>query len=310
MKKFLSLALVCVGVVSTVSSMEQSLDLSRVLETCPDQIAGRLDGKTFSSLMQVCSLFQAVCNAIPVQELAINFSDAAEHKNKNLIERFIAKPDGWMFEPGIGKEIFLPQEGIGNDLIKVFKRSFGKGSQGFLGDCSIYCISQNNKIVRYFLAWQDFDKIERLNLSKLTYLSYLNVDECNGVTNTVSTKCMKHAVGFEGTTDFDTKALDGCCYWIDATAKLKWKRFALLGSSHSAESILKKFGMITTFLLAAQKSHTAVTYAILNNPTTLDFCPSDIFGIAMYGLDNGNEIKDVVAAALFERNTASSKAKK
>jgi len=304
--KFLLSALMCSGIIGTANSMEQSVDLSYVLKTCPDQIAGHLDGKSFSSLTQVCSLFEAICKGIPTKYLAIAFSDVADHGNNNLIDRFIAKPDLWMFESEMNEKFISGLVEInGDNFIEIFERPFGSGLQGFLGDCAMYRIIHNDVTVRYLLFWQDSEKIR--NNAKRLCVMYLNVGECDNKVNMVSRPSYPYIAEDPFWPYFATKAGYGGCHWEHYNGRsfsYRERKFALEGSSDTAESLFKNFGMLAIFILAAQKNNTAVVSGILNNPIVFDSLPSDVLDVAMYDLNSSDEIKGAVLAAFLKRNMA------
>ena len=85
--------------------MEQALDLSYLLEICPNEIVHNLDGNALSSITQVSHLFQESCNAVPTKYLTIPFSDVADYGGVQFINRFITQPDSWLLKSEID-EVF------------------------------------------------------------------------------------------------------------------------------------------------------------------------------------------------------------
>lgn len=282
MKKFLVSVLLCAGIVSSAYSMDEPLDLGKVLEACPDQIAWYLDRDSFSVLTQVCRLFQEICEAVPVKYLAVTFSDAAAHGREKLIDRFIAQPDGWIFELGMGEEVTIPQEDNEGNL-KMLKLSSSEGLRGFLGDYSICHVYQNGKIHGYRLDWND--SVYVIGRPRAAFELHLQVDEQNGINGDLTT----HKFRFLGP----------CC-----------KAFKISAPAYSVDSFTKVLGIIAIFILAIQKNQIPVIYAILNNPRTLACLPSDILKAVNQIFDNGHAIKDVVSAVLFERQMAALKISK
>jgi len=282
---------------------EQPLDLSYALNTCPNEIVCCLDGQSLSSLTQVSKQCQEICDAVPTKYLTVPFSQVANHGSEKLINRFINHPDSWMFTSETDEEIFIPDENNDNNAIKIFKRSFGKGLQDFIGNCSIYCISQNNKIARYIFVWKNFEKEEDGTLLQQdkVCINYLNAGTCNKAINTASENCLKHARSPLGSDFSVTEIALGCCHWL-THVRYPWRKFSIKTQSHSAENALKQLGIMMTFLLAAQKNHTAVTYAMLNNSKVIDAWSPDILEIPIHDISyNDNEIKDVAWAELVKR---------
>lgn len=296
MKKFLLSILICAGTINTTHTMEQSWDLERVVRTCPNQIVGHLDGQTLSSLSQVSSILQAICDAVPTKYLTIFFSDVAEYGNIKLINRFISQPDSWMFEPATDAEPIAFQEGDENNTAKPLMYLFSQELRNFFGPHSALSLNQGNKAARYLLKWKN---------SWTSYIIYFNVDKCEDTLNDALTKGLSPVevslINKTHMLDFINEKAHGGYLWETADHQFKRHDFSISNSSYSAESLRNQFGFISIFILAAQKNHTGVVYAILNNPTILDSWSSEILEIALY-LNNGNEIKDVVWATLFERN--------
>lgn len=237
---------------SFAHSMEQSLNLSYLLKTWPEinPIVCRLDGKSFSSLTQVCKLFRKICGAIPLRYLAIDFCDAAEHGNKNLIDRFIAQPDGWMFEPGIGEEI--PWKNNTSNTVKIFKRSLNEGVQRFLGDCSFHCINQADKIVRCFLSWKD----EAFDDSSMVFASCVNINICDDVVCRASEKWLGSTSNYKA---------ESICFLMSGENVYARHYHKIFDLFDSEETFIKKFGMLMILVLAAQKNNTTVVCSILKS---------------------------------------------
>lgn len=300
MNKITSLFLpILLATTTHVMGMEQSLDLGDVLRTCPNQIAYHLNGEALSSLTKVSHLFQEVCDAVPTKYLSIFLYDAVKNKNTNLISRLIAQLDSWMFTSEIDNEI-IHQEKNGNDTIGLFKCLFGEGVQDFFQTRSFLRLTQNNKTVRYLLTSMDSCQTNKCMI-------YLNVNECSDAVNIVlknrlSPKAQNIASTYN-VFDFINKPAHGGYVGVDPDGNPIHTCFSLASSLHSTENMLKQFGLITIFLIAAQKNRSSVAYSILNNSKILDSWSSDILEIALYDLDNDDEIKDVVAAVLFERET-------
>jgi hypothetical protein len=297
MKKILfSILLICTPL---VYAMEEPLSLSEIIRTCPNQIIYHLDGKTFISLMKVAHLFQEICSSIPIKYLNMLFSDAVKQKNTALIDRFIAQPDSWMFRTEMNSRSICIEEDNDN-TITMFARSFGKGLDKFFGIQPFLCISQNGKIVRYLLSQSSFCDCNAHSI-------YLNVDECNETINKSITKILsnysKEVATQTNFFNFVNKPAHGEYFGTNSKGQSARRCFSISGLSHSTESILKQFGMITLFLIAARRNNTNVTYAILNNAEIIDSWSLDLLEIALNDLNNGNQIKDVVAAKIFERKT-------
>ncbi len=300
MNLFTSLFLsILLATITHVTGMEQTLNLDELIRTCPNQIISYLDGESLSALTRVCHLFQAICDQVPTKYLSILFSDVAKNKNTQLINRFIAQPDSWMFKAEIGNE-FTDKIIIGKDIIEMSLCSFGKGLQDFFGTHAFLLrFTQDNKVVRYILPRMDSCQPNRCMI-------YFNVNECNDAVNIALKDRLSPSAQkiISNCSYFNLTNQQGYGGYIGVSSDGEYimhKYFSLTNTSHSTESMLKQFGLITIFLIAAQKNQTSIIYPILSNSEILDSWSPDILNIAQYDLDNGNEIKDVVAAVLFER---------
>jgi hypothetical protein len=276
--------------------MEQTLNLGDIVRTCPNQIVSHLDGKSFASLTKVSRLFQAVCDAVPTKYLSIRLYDAVRHKNTNFINRLIAQIDSWMFTSETDDEIVV-QNKSEKSTIKLYRCLFGKGVLDFFQTKGFLRFTQNNKTVRYLLT-----KMDKNDTNKC--MVYLNIHECNDEVNfslqaLLSPKTQNLASRYNV---FDCIKKPGCGGYIgcDQDGKHMHKYFSLSDPSCSTKEMRKQFGLITTFLVAAQKNRTLVTYSILNNTEIINSWSTDILEIALNDLDNNNEIKDIVAAKIFE----------
>lgn len=283
--------------------MEQSLDLSEIVRICPNQIVSQLDGKTLSSLASVSHLLQETCDAVPTKYLNFSLYHAIVQKNTKLINRFIDQLDSWMFTPEKDNPI-IHQEKNGNDTVGLFNYPFGKRVHDFFQSQSFMRFTQNNKTVRYLLSKKDTCQDHKCQI-------YLNVNECSNAVDLLlkgrlSPKAQE-ILSNSNCFNFIGKAAHGGYIGFYPNGESVHKYFSISTSSHSTENMLKQFGFIITFLIAAQKNRIEVAYAILNNSEIVDSWSSDILEIALYAFDNDNEIKDVVAAMLFERQNATLK---
>lgn len=247
--------------------MEQPLDLYYVMQTWPENnpIVCQLDGKAFSSLTQVCKSFRRICNRIPVQYLAIDFSNAAEHGNKNLIDRFIAQPDGWIFEPGMGEEI--PWEDSTDGTVKIFRRSFNRGVQSFLGDYSLYCIKRADTIVRCIATWQGDEMYA--DKPEMIHSICINLDICDDVVNDISKKCCeRNSSHFFGKKKGTGRLVISQFYLGNLRSNGDYPfgdPFNGLDLLDSEELFIKKFGMLMMLILAAQKNNVQTVWSILSS---------------------------------------------
>ncbi len=305
MKKFLLLVLMCAGIMGSTYSMEQPLDLSYVLNECQDEIVSKLDGGSFSSLTQVCTLFQRICDAVPLKYLAIDFCDAAEHGNKHLIDRFIVQPNEWMFEQGMGEEVFVQQDAD----IKVLKRSFNGGPQRFLGDCSFCCVKQADKIVRCFWFWKSPEMFE--NKPQAAHCTVFNIEKCDDAINTASKECLELLYGSLDTPFFKIyflKEVGRGKYFINISMSVikHWESgsFTLL-DLYPAEIFIRKIGMFMLLVLAAQKNNTMVVNSILDGSTVpydwIKDIGSDRYDLLLYNFP-APSVHDVLTKALKLRS--------
>jgi len=238
----------------------QPFDLGYVLKECQDRMMSKLDCKSFASLREVCHLFQEICDAMPLKYLGVDFCDAAEHRNKNLIDRFIAQPD-WLFERGVAEEVFAQQEGG----IKIFKRPLNCGLQRFLGDCSLYCVNRSDETVRCFWVWNSPEMFE--NMPQASHFTYINIEECDDTINMASEtyiKCIKHNLRFGKKAGLFKAFSDS---WILQNERSSGFFGLFLSDSLLAENFIKKFGMFMMLILAAQKNSTVVVHSIFDNLT-------------------------------------------
>lgn len=292
---------------TTMHSMEQPLDLSEIVRTCPNQIVCHLDGKSLTSLASVSHILQETCDAVPAKYLNFFLGHAVLHKNRKLIDRFIEQLDSWMFTPEIDN-VVIHQEKNGNDTIGLFKFSFGKGVQDFFQTQAFMRFTQNNKTVRYLFSKKDIYENHKCQI-------YLNAHECSNAVDIVlksrlSPKAQEIASN-ENYFNFIGKSAHGGYIGIHPNGGHVHRYFSISNSSKNMpENLLRQFGFIITFLISAQKNRTKIVYAILNNTKIIDSWSSDILEITLYDLDCNNEITDVVAAVLFERKEKTLNAKK
>lgn len=331
MKKFLLSVLLCAGIFGAASPMKrnaldelvlhsfQTTELLTLSAEILEKIACYLEGESFSSLAQVCSRLREICDTTPTRYLLFTFSDAAGHGSFKLIDRFIAECHEWMFEPGVGEEVFTSQENQENDqtnTIKIFKQSFGRGLQDFLGKCLIFCISQNNEISRFVFYWESDEQIQ--NIPQTACMIYLNVKENNNAINGALAQYLRHAnINIPLNRSFDLNRGSGRCIcgttlrqaifpplWIAVTLDQS-KGFTISSPSNSTEDLLNAFGLIALYIMAIQKNNLHVAYTILDNESAFDCLPSDILdeGFCNF-LGAGYEITDIVDAIRFERKRA------
>ncbi len=284
-----------------ITGMEQTLNFVETLRICPNQIVSHLDGKTLSALTRVSHLFQAICNEVPTKYLNLIFSDAVNHKNIQLINRFSAQPNSWMFTSIIYHDDMYKKT-IGKDTIEAPMYLFNNELDDFFNTYThVIHLIQNNKTVRYVLLRLDSSQKNR-------GMIYLNVNKCSDAANTVLTDRLgifaRHLSSIYNFFYFINEPAHGGYIGVDpVNESFIHKHFSLSSPLHSTEDIFKQFGLITIFLIAAQKNCTPIVYSILNNSEVLDSWSPDILNIAQYNLDNSNEIKDLVAAVLSERET-------
>lgn len=315
MKKFF-LIFICTNIVSIVHSMEplaqeQLVDFGYVLSQCPDNIASKLDGKSFASLTQTCKEIQAVCDAIPTKYLAIDFSDAAVHKNQNLITRFIAKYDEWICEPGTD-EVIAGNESDKNNIIKPQLCCFGKGLQNFLGNYHLMRLSINDVTVRYLFGCKGSEVFVRKSIRgigicpKRTCAMYFNVGECNDKINEITekwildnydiiTSASEMYVGYAGGV-LSHRTDEG---WTNMLNEID---FPLSQNLYSSPDFLKKLGVIVTFFVAAIKNDIKVMHALLNDSRTYAIVPDKIIRIMPFlGYHITGEMRDMINHVLSEK---------
>ncbi len=304
MNKILKLIVVCLGIIQSTYAMEQPFDLIRVMGELPENesIACLLDGKSFSALTQVCALSHAICNRIPTQYLAIDFSDAAEHGNKNLIERFI-KQLGSLIKPGIGEEIFSPDRYWHEDeSIKLFEGILNSEFQSYFDDYKLRCLTENGNIMRYLFNWENSVPLETWFNPERSCTMYFNNKECNDVINTVSAKLMSHRAA---------KLVKTIAYFGFSLARRPDDRsthleggndFAISTNLDSAENLLKKIGEHLLFRIAIEKNHRAVIVIMLNKLQLFHLLLPKMLVHIKRDLFCSQEIKGIVQRAFDEKN--------
>lgn len=285
--------LVC-AVSSIAVGMEQSHDFDFVFETCPEQIASKIDSKSFVSLSLVSNQFHASCNAIPMKnQVTYFFSDAVEQGNKKMIDRFIAQPDKWMFVHGKEEEVCL--ENGTDTTIKIVKLPLGPELQNFVGDCSFYSVKQADIIVRYVCISKEENIVKDI-VRKIYYV--FNTVTCDDVVDKATKNLINCIFGirniFSRLSEMD---------WIDyenRTETLKTMQFKACSStscffSFSSSDLIdvriKKFGMLMLLMIAAQKNNMGMMYSIFDNSIISDWKKEDgLFD--MLCLSAGREIAD------------------
>lgn len=294
MNKFLIATVLCAGLigaanpmkkkfkVSEGSSEEVVFDLGSLITTNNDIvkiIVCFLDAPSFLALQEVYNeQLHKICNGILPKHLGFTFCDAAECRNKKLIDRFVKNHDEWMFEPEIGSDE--------NNSIKIVKRSFGASLHKLLDNCSFYCVSQNDAIVRYAWFWNDpemfYGQSDHGPVSHCVI--YLNAAENSQEANELLVGYLKD-VGSESFFDahsYSTEAGYCNCFYIDYSDKFgicKSDCFRASSQTDSAHEVLKRFGVMTIMFMAAQTNNASVLEAIVNNSTACDCLGYDFLKI-------------------------------